>query len=202
MYSGNYSRKKSKKHGHKRITAILLTMVILIAVGIAGTIAYLQTSSADVINEFTPGFVPPEIEEIKPEDNENVKKNVSVKNGGNVSAYVRAAIVATWQNDQGNVAPEVPVLGEDYSMTLASDTNWSGKQGDGYYYYKLPVAAGSSTGILIDAAEPLTEYEGYHLVIEILAQTIQSEGVASNGEKPVYQAWKVFVNDDGSLQLQ
>jgi len=185
MYKGKRENPKTTA-GAKRKTVLVVSLVLILTMSIGATIAWLVDTTDPKVNAFTPGFVPPEIDEGFDGD---VKEDVTVTNTGNVSAYIRAAIVATWQDDQGNIAPKAPVLGEDYSMTLASGTNWSEKQTDGYYYYKLPVAAGGTTGILIDEAKPLVPYDDYHLVIEIMTQTIQSEGVNSEGKTPVELAW-------------
>lgn len=198
MYNGKRVKSGSTKH-FRRSLALAASLVLLMSLGIGATLAWLTDTTKDVENVFTPAAVPPEIEETKPEDNDNVKENVKVKNQGNVSAYIRAAIVVTWQDDNGNVAPELPVLNTDYTMTLATGTNWSQKQADGYYYYLEPVAAQGTTDVLIDEAEPIAPNGDYHLVVEILTQTIQSEGVDSKGNKPIELAWGVDI-ENGQLK--
>ena len=61
------------------------------------------------------------------------------------------------------------------------------------------VAAQGTTDVLIDEAEPIAPNGDYHLVIEILTQTIQSEGVDSKGNKPIELAWGVDI-ENGQLK--
>ena len=136
--------------------------------------AYLAASTPTVTNVFEPGKVPPEIDE----DLEgNVKKNVTVKNMGNVDAYIRAKIVVTWQDDQGNVYPVMPV-GTDY--TIAYGDAWT-KESDGFWYYNGKVGAvapNNETEVLITECKPVDGKApaGYTLHVEILAQAIQADG--------------------------
>ena len=142
MNKGKYSRKKSARRGYKRTTGILLALVVLLTMGVIGTIAYLQTSTMDVTNTFTPGSVPPVINETSPSESNNwTKSNVSVTNNGNVAAYIRVAVAATWRDKDGNIAP-FSVAAGDYTVSPATPTNGWVKHTDGYYYYTQPVAAG------------------------------------------------------------
>ena len=184
MYQGKRTSSKSNSR-IKRKLAVMVSILLLLSAGFGATIAWLVDNTDDVQNVFTPAEVPPTIAE---DFDGEVKQDVNVENTGNVSAYIRAAIVVTWQDADGNVAPETPVPGKDYSISLA-EGNWSAKQDDGYYYYKNAVKAGKTTSALIEEAKQIAEYGDYKLVIEILAQTIQADGVDSNGKTPVELAW-------------
>lgn len=162
------SRAAKKNPAPKRL-ALLLALVLILVGTVGGTVAYLVTHTTPVVNTFTPGKVTCEVEETF---DKNVKSNVSVKNTGNVPAYIRAAIVVNWVSDSGDVAAVAPVAGTDYSITLA-DSGWT-KGADGYYYYNSEVPAGGNTDVLIQECEPLTSMEGYHLQVTILASAIQS----------------------------
>lgn len=192
MYNGKRVNKKTVA-GAKRKAALLVSLVLLFTMTIGASVAFLIDATQEEKNVFTPAEVPPTIVETWPDDH-LVKQNVKVTNTGNISAYIRAAIVVTWQDSQGNVAPVAPVLGTDYTMTLA-EGNWSAKQDDGYYYYKGAVAANDpdsdtdTTGVLIKEAKQLVDNGEYTLVIEILAQTIQADGISSDGKTPVRIAW-------------
>ena len=97
--------KKMKKT--KRILLLALVVAIL-ACGVGGTIAYLITNTGSVVNTFQPAYVTSQVNE----DFNNggtTKSNVTITNTGNVSAYIRAAIVITWQDADDNTMPAQPV---------------------------------------------------------------------------------------------
>ena len=159
---------------------LLIAVALIAAIGVGGTVAYLFTSTPPVTNTFEPAGVPAEIEE---QISGNTKQSVTIKNVGNVNAFVRAKIVATWQkiDENGNVyvyGGDTPVWDTDYRYTPGSD--WT--EAAGFYYYNDEVAPGDSTSPLFTNCSPVagTAPEGYNLHIEILAQTIQSEGMGAN----------------------
>lgn len=199
-----------KKHKTK-YTALLVCLLLAVAIAVSGTIAYIFTSSDPVINTFTP--VTPEIK-IPEEMKETVKQNATVQNTGDVDSYLRAKIVVTWQNKDGEVYREVPKLGTEYTMT--NGTNWALHK-DGYYYYKKVAAPGQPAEIknadgsitygdgvtendmLIIRAEVIGEApaEGYTLHIEILGQAIQAEPIEA-----VKEAWRVNITSEGYVETE
>ena len=136
MKQGKFSGRKPARRGNKRITAILLALALLLTIGVVGTIAYIQTSTQDVANTFTPGKVPPVINE---SHNGTTKTNVSVTNNGNVAAYIRVAVAATWRDAEGNIAPFNAVENTDYQITFPENCKWvwveNENENSGYYYY-------------------------------------------------------------------
>lgn len=158
----------------KRTLLTALMIALIMTVTVSGTLAYLIAQSGEVENVFEPTEVTCEVTEESFDG--TVKSGVRIKNNGDVSAYIRAAIVVTWQDAAGNVHGEAPVKDRDYELTIGSDWKLSGN----YYYYKNAVAVNDSTGELIDtctvkAAAPA---EGYTLHVEIIAGAIQSIGGA------------------------
>ena len=202
MNNGKYSRRKPAKRGYKRITGILLALVLLLTAGVVGTIAYIQTSTPDVANTFTPGSVPPVILETEPSASNNwTKSDVKVKNNGNVAAYIRVAVAATWRDAEGNIAPFNAVENTDYQITFpeveeGSESKWV-KSGN-YYYYTESVAAGDTTDVLFDTVS-YTPKDGYELHFQIAASTIQADGEDDKGNKPIELAWKVDI-DNGQVK--
>jgi len=189
MYRGK--RSKSTKH-----IWLLASVVLLVSIAVTGTVAYLFTHTEAVTNTFTLAEVPISVVE-DPFDGET-KKNVCVQNEGDVDAYIRATVIANWVDDEGNIYGEKPVEGIDYelypdsiSQTIGYNTTEWAKIGD-YYYYKGKVAPDGETGILFTnckVKEGVTPPEGYTLSVEILAQSIQADGVDSNNKTPVELAW-------------
>lgn len=168
----------------KKSIALLISLILVLTVTVGGTLAFLIATSGPVENIFNPSKVTTSVDE---EFEDNVKKNVSIKNTGDTTAYIRAEVVVTWQDGNGNVYGTVPVAGTDYKITynLDNQTNPEGKWilgSDGFYYWTNPVksveedAEDCNTGILITEAKPLeaAPAEGYTLCIEILGSGIQS----------------------------
>ena len=194
MYKGEHMRSETKTRSKKSL-ALLVSMVLLVVGVVGGAIAYIVTNAGPVVNEFVPAKVPCEIVE---DFDGNVKQDVQIKNTGNIDAYIRAKVVITWQDENGNVAAQVPVKDTDYTITYNSGNGWV-QIGD-YWYCKQPVgyeAPNNLTPVLIDKCElkeGSTAPEGYYLSVEILAESIQSQPSSVVGE-----VWNVTVDQDGTI---
>lgn len=179
-----------KKHNHRnvdRAVILLVSLVLVLGVAIGGTLGYL-TGQVKVTNTMEVGNFTTEIEENLTDD-PTVKKDVKVKNTGDYNAYVRAVVVVTWQNSDGDVYPETPAASTDYNITYGQ--NWT--EHNGFYYYNGVVPAGQATSALIDTCTPVEDKapEGYDLNVEILASSIQAEP-----EQAVKEAWGMEYNAD------
>lgn len=181
--------KSMKKPRHKvadRAVILLVSLVLVLSAAIGGTLGYL-TNQVKVTNTMEIGTIGTEIDE----DLENdTKSNVTVTNTGNSDAYIRAVVVVTWQNAAGEVYPQMPVAGTDYTIKYGSD--WE-KLGN-YYYYNGVVAAGGKTGNLIDTCTPAggRAPSGYDLNVEILVSAIQADPADA-----VQEAWGMQYTDSG-----
>lgn len=176
-----------------RLVLLIASLSLLLMIAVGATLAILFDKTDSITNTFTPTEVGGKITE---DFNSEVKKNVQVKNTGDIDAYIRAYVVVTWQDDSGNVYPTAPAEGTDYTVTWTKD-GWV-KHTDGFYYYTSKVKPGDSTGILLTDCMPVEGKtpEGYHLSVEILSSAIQADPTNA-----VKEAWKVEVNDDGSLKF-
>lgn len=165
------------------LAAVLLVVILTISAGV--TVAYIFISTSPVSNAFTPGNVACEVMETF---SNNVKSNVRVKNTGDTEAYIRMAVVITWQDSEGNVAAAKPQRNTDYTVTYTND-NWLEK--DGYWYYTLPVGAGDLTTVVLSELTPVSGAapEGYTLSVQFLASAIQSKPADA-----VKEAWGVTVD--------
>ncbi|MBE6037804.1 MAG: hypothetical protein E7218_01205 [Anaerofustis stercorihominis] len=187
-----------------KIKAISLMICLLMVVGVVvgGTVAFLMDASDEVENTFTPSEVTTDVvEDTDSFENEGIKKDVVIKNTGDTDAFIRAAIVVTWQDEQGNVYGQKPVPGTDYEILLNVDTkdkedddNNSWILGnDGFYYHKEAVAGNNdATEVLINSCtskntEPDSNYK---LCVEILGSGIQSVP-----EEVVENVWGVTVEN-------
>lgn len=173
--------------GMKRSLVLVVSLLALVLVVAGGTLAWL-TAQDSVSNSFTPAHVSCTVEEtFKGTD----KSNVTIKNTSDVPAYIRAYIVVTWKDVQGNVYGQLPVEDTDYTITYGNSTGWK-KVGD-YYYYTDAVPSGDPTGVLIrecTLADSAVVPEGYDLSVEIIAEAIQSLPA-----RAVQDAWGVTINN-------
>ena len=161
----------------------LVALLVLLCCTVAGTVAYLVTSTDPVTNTFTPAHVSTEVNE---SFTGGVKSNVTIKNTGDIPAYIRAAVIINWADKDGNVSA-TPVEDGDYEIKYDSSNTWK-KIGD-YWYYTNPVAADSLTEkALIESCAPVAGKapEGYNLQVTILADGIQSEPLTA-----IKEAWHV-----------
>ena len=166
---------------------VLVVSVLVLLVGIVGaSLAYLTMKTSAVKNEFTYGKVSCEVEE---DFRDGVKKDVSIKNTGNIPAFIRVRLVFTWKDADGSVYGTAPQAG-DYTLEI-NEAGWK-TDANGYYYCTQPVAAGELTPILIKSCKPNDgrNPEGYALSVEILADAIQSQPA-----KAVEEAWGMTVQN-------
>lgn len=191
MYKGKHTLSKARTHVTKPFA--LLVSLVLLAVGLTSTsLAFLIDHTPAVVNKFDPGEVTASIDE---NFEDNVKTDVKVQNTGNTDAYIRAKVVVTWQDNEGNIYAQAPVVGEDYTIEYNND-GWVSK--GGYWYCTTPVVANGFTPVLINTCSPVSGREptsDYHLVVEILADAIQSTPATA-----VQDAWGVTVGDNGTIQ--
>lgn len=184
---------KNAAHGGAKRSLVLVVSVLALVLAVAGgTLAWLTANSGPVTNTFTPAQVSCEVDETF---QNNVKSAVSIKNTSNIDAYIRAYVVVTWKDAQGNVYGK-PVKDTDYTIEYATGTGWD-KGSDGYYYYTSPVVANDGlTGVLITKCEPVADKApaGYDLSVEIIAEAIQSLPTTT-----VTSVWPVTVDANGAL---
>lgn len=181
----------------KKLVALITALSLVLVVVVGSTVAYLIDRTDPVVNTFDLTNVDVDIVE---DFDGQVKKDVQVKNTGDIPAYIRAVIVATWESDteQGtvgeiSVTAETPVEGLDFEINYNLTDGWV-KGDDGFYYYTKPLEPDSSTSNLINTCTFLTEKDGYHLSVDILASAFQAQP-----PEAVESAWHVTIDSDGTL---
>ena len=178
----------------KKVSLLLVSLVLIAAIAVGSTVAFIATSTNSITNTFNPANVTIDIAE---KIDNGVKTDVRVKNTGNTDAFIRAKIVVTWKDTNGNVSATKPVLGEDkdYTMTL-NETDWF-LGSDGFYYCKTSVAPNGFTPALITECkktESSNQPEGDDLSVEIIAS-----GIQSTPDSAVKEAWGMTVDANGQL---
>ena len=203
MYRGRYEGKHRKAtaapaHGKAlrtgRLTTMVIATVLLLALAIGGTLAWLSTKDAPIQNKFLPTKATCEVTE-KFDGSTGVKSNVNVKNTGTIDAFIRVKLVTYRTNDQGQHIGGIASLP---AFTLG--TGWV-KYGD-YYYYTKPVAPNQKPETnLTDSMTLIGSYmdtDGGKQAVDVMAEAIQSVP-----EDAVKAAWgtEFSINADGSLNV-
>ena len=179
MYNGSHVSPRKKSGRSRRPLLLLASLVLLLALAVGGTVAWLNSSSGPVTNTMSPGQVPITINETF---NGATKSGVSVTNKGNIDAYIRVAIVANAVDENGNI-----IAGEAPPYTV-NEKKWQ-KLEDGYYYYKGAVVPGGTTEQLFKGDVTVTGGE-----LNILAESIQVLG-GYGGKTASEYAWGVVYTD-------
>ena len=182
MYNGSHVSPRKKSGRSRRPLLLLASLVLLLALAVGGTVAWLNSSSGPVTNTMTPGKVPITITETF---ENGFKSEVSVTNTGNIDAYIRVAIVANAVDENGNI-----IAGTAPSYTV-NETNW--QYLDGYYYYKGAVAPNGKTEALFSGDVKVTDVKVTG-ELNILAESIQVLG-GCEGKTASEYAWGAVYRD-------
>lgn len=168
-----------------KIVMLLLATLCVLTATVGGAYAYITAQTPSLSNRFDPVEVTCAVEEVF---DGTVKKNVTVRNTGDIDAYIRATVVINWVNEQGQVLATAPVEGIDYTLALG-DSDWI-KGSDGFWYYRYTIAPSAATPDLLAAISPATTRKGYHLQVQVLATAIQAAPITV-----VTEAWSVAVTN-------
>ncbi len=197
MYKGKYEDKhreeaaapaneKTLRTG--RVTAIVMATVLLLALAIGGTVAWLSTQDTPITNTFTPSKVACEVTE---NFDGTVKSDVNVKNTGDIAAFIRVKLVTYRTNNEGK-----HIGGTAEILDFTPGAGWV-KHGD-YYYYTKPVKPNQAPDDALIASMPLKDNyddaDGGRQAIDVMAEAIQSVPEAA-----VQAAWGLSIDENGNL---
>ena len=193
MYKAKYEGKHGKPQAQSvsaaprrrgRATAMLLATVMLFALAVGGTIAWLTAKDTPITNTFTPSKVTCRVEE-NFNENTGVKSNVNVTNTGDIDAFIRVKLVTYRTNADGK-----HIGGTAEIPAFTPGEGWV-KYGD-YYYYTLPVAPNAKPATNLISSITLTgsydDADGGMQAIDVMAEAIQSVPADAVG-----QAWGVRI---------
>ena len=191
-----YSRKPKRS---VKPFLIAFCVCILACAAVSGSLAWLTSTPGPVVNEFIPGEVTIQVDETF-DDEHTTKQNVSIKNTGNVPAYIRVALVPAWVDDEGNIAAKPASLELNDDCNIAWGKDGSGYEADwfigsdGFYYCKTVIEPGASTPILIKSCTVKGEEHEYDFELQVIASAVQSLPTST-----VETVWPVVVDPDGRL---
>ena len=199
MYKGKYEDKHREEAAASasektlragRVTAIVMATVLLLALAIGGTVAWLSTNDTPITNTFTPSKVACEVQEDF-DKTTGEKTDVNVQNTGDIDAFIRVKLVTYRTNDQGQ---HIGGTAELPAFDLGTD--WV--KHDGYYYYTKPVEPNQTPAANLTDRMTLTkkynDADGGHQAIDVMAEAIQSVP----GEA-VKAAWGLSIDTNGNL---
>ena len=109
----NNNKKYSNRKFKRRIISLLTSIVLLCTLAVGSTIAFLTAQTDPIENTFIPGEITCDIVEAF---DGKTKEDVCVVNTGDAPAYIRAAVIITWKDSEGNVSADMPVPGVDYTI--------------------------------------------------------------------------------------
>ena len=196
MYQGKYEGKyrktnvrRSRRRAYRgRMTAMALATVLLLALAIGGTVAWLTAGDTPITNTFNPSKVTCRVDESFNETT-GVKTNVNVTNTGDIPAYIRVKLVTYRTNAQGHHIGGTAALPQ---FTLGE--GWV--EYNGYYYYTKPVEPnGKPANNLTDSMTLTGSYndaDGGMQAIDVMADAIQSVPAEAVG-----QVWGVRISPNG-----
>lgn len=188
-----------KKKLNKKQLTLLISLMIVLVFAVGGTLAYIVTQTSAVTNTFKPSEVTCEINDTMNEA-KTEKTEAYVTNTGDVDAYIRAVLVFTLRDSEGNIS-STPI--DATACDLEIGDGWVHDDDTDFYYYTSVVkttGTEAKTNDLIVSCKLNDKFQvpaGYGLCVEIVADAIQADGVASDGTKPVVKAWGV---DPSELQ--
>lgn len=197
------ARRKAALRRQRKRRKLILAAASLMALALTAALAtraYLSKVTDPVTNTLTAGKVEASVDE---SFDKTTKKNVAIKNTGNVTAYIRAKVIVSWMSEDGTeVYAQSPEEGTDYTISYDGDSSWQ-QAADGFWYYTQPVDDGDETGILIKEAklaDGVTPPAGYTLSIEIAASALQS--LPTSTVSDTWTSGVDGVNSDGSLKIK
>ena len=192
---------------NKKVILAVFAAIVLAAVLVGAVYAALQGKTETPVENSMSAETDPPLT-VSETWNNTVKKDVSVNVGDpKYSVYVRADIVVTWKDKDGNVYSKLPQAGTDYTIRLntVSGTPIAVEKwffgADGFFYYTSPVVSGN-TDVLINECKVKADTaqipEGYQLSVEIIAQTVQYKGTTDRDANitAVEDAWHVTLSQD------
>ena len=192
MYRGKHETTRKGTQKFKKSGVLLASLLLVLALTVGTTVAYLMDVTGPVENVFQPVNVNSGITETI---TNKEKTSIIVTNDGDMPVYVRATMAIYWV-DSNDIIVE-PEQCSYSGVTVNTDGGWF-QVGDIYYYKNCVSANGKTPNLLASPISATIKPEGadYKLKVEIHAEAIQATPTQA-----VSSAWgqDIAVNSDGSL---
>ena len=160
------------KRGKSKIVIAGYAALAMTVLMCGSTLAYFIYHEV-AINTFTVGSQVSEIDEVwtppeKMTAGKSYTKNVTVRNTGTSDCYARVFAEITDEKAAGSVAVDW------------NTADWTGKQADGYYYYKQQLAPGEKTKPLFTTLTASSDLSDFDMIV--YEETVQAQGADSPQE--------------------
>ena len=185
--------KRLQRPQNKRRSAAVIAVAA--AVALASVAVAFMLRQAEVQSDFTPAVVTCAVHE-KVNGAEvtgsaasgSVKSDITAKNTGDTTVFLRLRLSACWVDGTGKVTGTPSALPQ-----IMLRQNWL-DGGNGLYYYALPVEPGQSTAVLCEPMRMGTSVSptGAAVYQQI---TVLAEAVQALPEKAAQEAWGVTVEN-------
>ena len=172
-----------KRWNTRRFLPILLLLGVLLACG--SVFAYMFKRTDPLETQFIPAEVTCEVYDDKASGDEI--NEVTVKNTGNIPAYLRVRLVTYWDNGDGKVAPK-----NSHKLTVDYDeTKWVAGS-DNTFYYRTAVDPDEATTDLFaeGACIQMVSDGGYKQRVDIFGEAIQADPA-----RAATSSWGVTITD-------
>lgn len=171
-----------KRWNIRRFIPLLILLGVILACGSVFAYMFMRTDTKGA--QFIPAEVTCEVYDMTSGDQIN---EVTVKNTGNIPAYLRVRLVTYWDNGDGKVAPQS-------SPTLAvtcDETKWV-RGSDNTFYYRTAVAPEDVTTDLFaeGAFIQMASDGGYRQRVDIFGEAIQADPTHA-----ATSSWDVTITD-------
>lgn len=170
-------RKTNVKTGKKLI--LVLSILLILAVAAGSSLAYVFMKTDPLENTFRNSVVSCRVN--------SGTQIIDVTNTGDIDAYIRAAIVVNWVDEDGNTRGIKPNA-DQYDLEINTEKWYSS---GGFYYCLEQIEPNENTPDLVTGVTVLDQPQGYFLQVEVAAEAIQAEGVNGTGVNAVSEAWKI-----------
>ena len=164
---------------------ILLGILIALMLACGAVYAYMFMRTGTQSTAFVPAKVDCEVEETY---GNNVKSSITVKNTGNIDAYIRVRLVSYWVDADGNIVAKASP-----TLSISPAAGWI-PGSDNIYYYSSPVEPTQAPLELLASPITLEEEDGYRQVVDVFAEAIQAKPV-----KAAEDSWKVDIDNAGKI---
>lgn len=159
----------SKKRKINKMLFAVSILACVLTVGIALGFMFRETEPVD--NKFERAVVSCEVVE-NFDETTGIKSSITVKNTGNISAYLRVRLVSYWVDADGNI------VGKPSKMPLFTLADgWQQTAAD-TYEYNAPISPNEFTPNLLangTTMELTKDTDGYIQVVQVFAEAIQSD---------------------------
>lgn len=185
-------RKAVRSAGRFKMTTLLASFALILAIGVGTTAAFLATTTDSVPNAFEPSKV--EVSLSENFDGEK-KSNITFSNEVDIPVFVRATLAVWWTDADGSIVsqPEGCSWSGGDVATGWTQIKDDAKGSDVYYYNKALEPKGQAgdltTAMLSPIEAVIPDGSGCKLNVEVLYEAIQAEPVSV-----VQDAWGVSIS--------